>query len=134
MRYHHIGIAVENIKKEITFYETLGAQTMSPEIVDDVQKVRLQLLRMGGQMIELVSPVDSKTKSPIDNYLEKRIRMYHICYEVSDLIESITKFRKSGCLLIMEPTPAVLFNMRQISFVYTPNGDLIELLESDRDK
>lgn len=129
MKYHHIGLAVIEIEKEASFYKKIGAKSVTPPVVDDLQKVKLQLLELGGQLIELVSPINKNTASPIDSYLKRRSRIYHTCYEVNSLLESIETMQKAGCTMILKPTPAILFNMRLVTFLFTPNGDLIELLE-----
>ena len=130
MRFHHIGIAVSNIDEERSFYEGLGGIVCSNTVIDQRQKVRLQLINMGGQLLELVSPIEKNIPSPVDNYVRRRIRIYHTCYEVIDIYQGIAEFQDKGCIEVVKPTPAILFNERLVAFMLTPKGDLIELLNS----
>ena len=131
MRFHHIGIAVSNIEKEVPLYILLGAKLVGDAVLDPRQKVRLQLLEMGGQLIELVSPIEKDIPSPVNGYIQRKIRIYHTCYEVIDINQAITKSLESGCIEVVKPTPAVLFGERLVAFVMTPKGDLIEFLNGE---
>jgi methylmalonyl-CoA/ethylmalonyl-CoA epimerase len=55
--------------------------------------------------------------------------LYHLCYTVEDLEGELARFRRHGCVKISGPTPAVAFGGRRIAFLFTPQRDIIELLE-----
>lgn len=130
MKFHHLGLAVRDIPKESEFYLSIGAQLLSPVTYDPLQGVKLQLLEIGGQLLELVSPADESTRSPVDYFLQHNHRIYHTCYEVSDIQLALERLKSSSCILIKQPTPAILFENRLVAFVLSPNRDLIELLNS----
>ncbi|MBQ9479154.1 MAG: VOC family protein [Selenomonadaceae bacterium] len=54
---------------------------------------------------------------------------YHICYECSDLDESISDLRSDNFMLIREPQSAVAIDNRRVAFMYSNAIGLIELLE-----
>ena len=91
-------------------------------IWDPNLNANLQLFEIeNGVSIELV-------EGPIVNsIIKKGIKLYHLCYEVDDIHFKIKEFRKNNGLIIVKPTPALLFNNRLVCFIYTPLG-LIELL------
>ena len=123
MKLHHLGIATKNIKKTKDF--VLSTHTVISEIGpiwDPNLKANLLMVEViEGLSIVLVSG------TVVDSILKKGISLYHYCYEVKDINDKIKEFRKAGGLLIVKPTPAVLFDGRLVSFMYTPIG-LIELL------
>lgn len=128
MRFHHIGFAVEDVEAEIIKYKAMGGRNFSRVYEDFVQNVKIVFFDFGGITYELVAPLGEP--SPVDGFLKKNIRMYHVCFEVCCLEEEISEFEKSGGLLILPPTKAVALQDRRVSFVLALNGDLIELLEA----
>ena len=128
MKFHHIGLAVDNIQDEISYYRSIGASEFTPIFDDSVQNVKIAFFMLGGIRYELVSPL--KPGSPVDNFLRKKVRLYHTCYEVIGLEKNIESFQKTGCLVVLPATKAVALGNRRVSFLLTPRGDLIELLES----
>ncbi|WP_413683330.1 VOC family protein [Prochlorococcus sp. MIT 1011] len=123
MKLHHLGIATKNIKKSKEF--VLSTHTAISEIGpvwDPNLKANLLMIQIvEGLSIELVSG------PAVESILKKGISLYHYCYEVEDINDKINEFQKAGGLLIVKPTPAVLFDGRLVSFIFTPIG-LIELL------
>lgn len=126
MRLHHIGIAVKSVQKAAREYRVLlGAEVTAPVIYDPVQDAILCMMKTeDGMRLELVEG------KPVEQYLLKKIRMYHICCVTRDLEAEIARMRHSGGVLVSEPKPAVLFGGRRVAFLYTRIG-LIELLEEN---
>lgn len=131
MKFHHIALAVSNIEDEIEYYRSIGGSEFTSIVDDEIQNVKILFFMMGGIKYELVSPLS--LGSPVDNWLKKKIRLYHTCYEVSDLNRSIKKFKDLGSLLVLSPTRARALENRKVAFLLTRQGDLIELLESDNE-
>lgn len=121
-RFHHIGLAVRSIK---------DASPLSEIITDSNQGVSVAFVLVNGIKMELIEPYGDN--SPIAQSLSKGIKLLHICYAVSD-IERVTKeCRKYGFHRIAKPVPAVAFQNKRITWVYSNKYGLVELLE-DPDK
>ena len=131
MKFHHIGLAVPQIEKELEYYHEIGASDFSPIYNDEIQNVRILFFILGGIRYDLVSPLSAG--SPVDQYLKKKIRLYHTCYEVPDLEESIKTWQQKGAILVLKPTRAIALENRRVSFLLIRSGDLIELLEADNE-
>lgn len=128
MNFHHIGLAVSNIQEELKYYRSIGAVKVSPVYDDKIQNVKIVFFELGGIRHELVAPLT--TGSPVDKFLKKKIRLYHTCFEVLNIEKERVMFQKTGALVILPPTKAIALENRLITFLLTPSGDLIELLES----
>jgi methylmalonyl-CoA/ethylmalonyl-CoA epimerase len=132
----HIGYAVADIEKylEEFFIPVFRPQTIGLIVEDPIQRVRVAFVTLkGGARIELIQPVDES--SPVSKILKnRRGGLYHLCYLVEQLEQEIERFRGKRCLLISGPTPAAAFGRRRIAFLYTPQFDIIELVEAGADK
>lgn len=128
MKFHHIGLAVKSIERELSVYRRLGSNDISPVYSDPLLKVRVCFVELFGLRLELVEPLGSP--SPIDVFLQKKIRMYHQCFEVSSLESTIERMQQMGALSIVPPTPAVAFEGRRVCFYILPNQDIVEFLEA----
>jgi methylmalonyl-CoA/ethylmalonyl-CoA epimerase len=125
MKFHHIGIACDDIESAINFVKnTFHISKVSEIIFDENQNVNLCLLQTKCNIhIELVSGVT------VTRFIKKRQYLYHTCWEVNNIEESITNFINNGAVLISESKKAILFNYRRVAFLMTSIG-VIELLES----
>ena len=131
MKLHHIGIATANIEEAVKRHKEVYGLEQVTEIVDDpLHKVSVVLLSAGGEVfIELVSPL--KEDSPVSNLLKKGITLYHICYLVKDLDETLKEV-KGNTTIISKPAPAKLYDGRRIAFVYTQDKYVVEFLEEEK--
>lgn len=129
-RFHHLGVAVEDIASALPVYKTLfGYMNTSGPFDDPIQRVSVCFLSRGaGDMtIELVAPLGDD--SPIRTTLQKGGSAYHTCYEVPDLEAAIQHLSDNGCLTLSAPVPAEAFDQRRIAWLFTPSRQLIELPE-----
>jgi methylmalonyl-CoA/ethylmalonyl-CoA epimerase len=131
MRFHHVGYAVQDIRKYLADFlvPMFSPLHVTDPVADPIQQVTVCFAEMpGGAVIELVEPLGDK--SPVRSILgSSRGGLYHLCYEVDDLDHEVERFRGKGCLPLGKPVPAAAFNGRRIVFLLTPQRDLIELLE-----
>lgn len=129
MKVHHYGLATKSIEKSVKAFVSLGYKTTSEVIFDPLQGVNLLFLKNeNDHLIELVEP--AQIDNPVSKILTKvGNSLYHICYEVDNLDESIATLKKERFMVVLEPTPAIAFNNKRISFLYNPALGLIELLE-----
>lgn len=127
MKFNHIGIACDDINKKLEFiksvYEILN---ISEIIYDPEQNVELCFVETSDNIVlELVAGETVKT------FCKKNQPFYHICYEVENLEDQLSKLIFNNCLQISVAKPAIAFNNRKVVFVHTPIG-LIELLEEKK--
>jgi methylmalonyl-CoA/ethylmalonyl-CoA epimerase len=129
--FNHIGYAVTNIRWYLDeFLIPLFLPMKVGEIIEDpIQQVRVAFVTLqGGVKIELIEPMTDT--SPVSRILlAKRGGLYHLCYSVDNIDEEIKYFSNKGCRKISGPTPAAGFEGRRIAFLYTPQSDIIELVE-----
>jgi len=131
LRFHHIGVAVRDIRKAIPLFQDLfGYELRSGPFDDPIQKVSVCFLsrRDEDMMIELVAPLGDD--SPVTGKLKAGGGAYHICYEVPDIRASIKHFVEKHSVLISGPDPAVAFNQREIAWLMTEARVLVELVQA----
>ena len=131
MKLHHIGVATADMEKAIAHHEMLfHIKPITPIIEDPVQNVSVVLLsnsELSDTPIELIAPLNKV--SPVSNFLEKAIHLYHICFEVDNIDSALAEAIKNKSILLSKPAPAKLFNNRRVAFVYTSDGYIVEFLE-----
>lgn len=131
LRLHHVGYVVGDIEKAAAgFIGSVGARWDGKIVADPLQGARVSFLTMRPEdaWIELVEP--DSPEAPAARFLrEKGEGLHHLCYEVSDLTESLRKMRAAGSLLARPPKPAAAFGGRRIAWLLTPEKLLLELLE-----
>lgn len=127
-KFHHIGVAVNDIEPTASVYEQ-GGYHRSASIFDPVQKVNIcWLTREGYPTVELLAPVDES--SPVCKTLEKNgVTPYHTCYIVADIDEAALKLRKLRYVMVSKPAEAVAFKGSRVAFFFNKNIGLIELVE-----
>ena len=131
---HHIGIAVPDLDDaRESLQQLFGFKVCSGPFDDVAHKVKVCFLRASPEdavAIELVAPLS--TNSPVAAIIERsRMTSYHMCLETPDLMSAISRAKKSGCVVVSEPSPAVAFRGRRIAWICMGSDQLIELLESE---
>ena len=127
--FHHIGIATDDLAETSRFVmNAFDVTNKLGPIHDPKLKAELLLLSVAGAgAIELVAG------SAVQGVLKKGVMLYHVCYEVDDLDAVLVEQKRAGALVIVPPSPAILFEGRRVSFVHSPIG-LIEFLERSKPK
>jgi methylmalonyl-CoA/ethylmalonyl-CoA epimerase len=129
--FHHIGIAVRDLKAAIPIYKNLFNYDLTSGPFDDpIQNVSVCFMSRGKEdpTVELVAPLGPN--SPIDRTLKKGGGTYHICYQVADINAAIKHLTDQGSFLLSGPVPAVAFEMREIAWLMTEANLLVELVQS----
>ena len=127
----HIGYAVSDIDRSLKLFLKLGYEKLSDLVIDEIRDVKVVFIKHGNLKIELISPISEK--SPINGYLKKNGNtLYHICYLVSDINDTIEKLKNLKFRLIEKPNSAIAFESRRISFLYHIDYGLLELVEQTR--
>lgn len=125
--FHHIGVAVKSIEKELSIYSLLGYSKESDIFEDTEQGIRGLFLTAKGQpRLELLEDInESGTVAP---HLAKGNKMYHFAYLVSDIEKASEVLRKSRAQVISPMKQSTYFGKR-ICFFMLPNMYMIELVE-----
>jgi len=131
-RIEHIGIAVNNLKEAIDYYEKVfGLTCYKIEEVSD-QKVRTAFLKVGETKIELLESTDPE--GPIGKFIEKKGEgIHHIAFAVEDITEGLRNAEKSGVKLI-DALPRKGAEGLTIAFLHPKStfGVLTELCEDNK--
>ena len=127
-RFHHIGLAVNDIDATATFYER-GGYHRSETIFDPLQNVNIcWLTREGYPIVELLASVNGN--SPVNKVLEKNgVIPYHTCYIVPNIDEAALQLRKQRYVMVSKPAEAVAFCGSRVAFFFNKDVGLIELVE-----
>jgi methylmalonyl-CoA/ethylmalonyl-CoA epimerase len=98
-RIHHLAVVVRDLSVSLAFYrDILGLELdVVQEMVDD--RVRIAFLPIGESKLELVQPTDTTTG--VARFLaSKGEGFHHVCLEVANLSESLTRLAIDGIELI----------------------------------
>jgi methylmalonyl-CoA/ethylmalonyl-CoA epimerase len=122
--FHHLGIACRDIEKTRAWLRTtIEIVDESAVVHDHLQDVSLCILTAkDGVRYELVAG------NKVNGIISKGGSYYHVCYEVPNVEQSGTNLAQAGCMKVLGPLPAALFDGRLVVFYLSPIG-LIELLE-----
>ncbi len=128
-KFHHIGVAVNDIDATAALYEQ-GGYRRSAAVFDPEQNVTVcWLTREGYPVVELLAPADDK--SPVTKTLEKMgVTPYHCCYTVDDIDDAVAKLKKQRYVVVSKPVKAVAMNGSRVCFLFHKNVGLIELAEA----
>jgi methylmalonyl-CoA epimerase len=98
-RVHHVAVVVRSIEASLVLYgDLLGLEL---ETVMDIpsDRVRIAFLGVGESKVELVEPTDDTTG--VARFLESRGEgFHHVCFEVANLAEELTRLAIDGVELI----------------------------------
>ena len=129
MTVHHVAYLTTNLdRKADEFCRLLGATRLAEPIVDPGQGVRAVFLDLGGTRLELVEPYGDD--SPVAARLQKSPGLYHLCFEVDNLDETLRRLEAAeDATVIKPPQPAPAIENRRVAFVVTSGNDLVEFVE-----
>jgi methylmalonyl-CoA epimerase len=98
-RIHHVAVVVADLAASLAFYrDILGLEL---EVVQEIaqDRVRIAFLPIGESKLELVEPTDATTG--VARFLaSKGEGFHHLCLEVANLSESLTRLAIDGIELI----------------------------------
>ncbi len=97
----HLGIAVNNLKESIKYYEkALGLHCHGQEVVES-QKVKTAFFEVGDVHIELLEP--TSPDSPIAKFLEKNGEgIHHVAFATDEIEGQLKQASEAGVRLIHE--------------------------------
>lgn len=126
----HIGIAVKDLDKSISLYQTLLDTSCYKTEEVAAQHVTTAFFRTGTNKIELVAPTSAE--SPITKFLEKKGEgIHHIAFAVTDIQAEMQRLKNEGFRLLHEK-PVRGADNKWICFIHpkSANGVLIELCQN----
>ena len=128
-RIHHVAVIVRSIEESVPLYRDLLGLPL--ETIMDIQsdRVRIAFLGVGESKVELVQPTDDATG--VARFLaSKGEGFHHVCYEVNNLAEELTRLAIEGVELI--DTAPRRGAEGPVAFLHPRSGHgvLIELIEA----
>jgi len=128
-KIHHVAVIVTSIETSLVFYRDLLGLDL--ETIMDIpgDKVRIAFLGVGESKVELVEPTDDSTG--VARFLaSKGEGFHHVCFEVSDLSEALTRLAIDGIELI--DTAPRRGAEGPVAFLHprSCHGVLVELIEA----
>ncbi len=129
---HHVGIAVKDIEEEGSKYVSwFGFSQETPILLEPPQKVEVQFFLKNEFRVELIQPTGDD--SPILSFMEKGGVLNHICYETSDMEETVSRLRKAKTFFqTVQVTKASTLANCYYAFFAKPTGEVIELIYFDQ--
>jgi methylmalonyl-CoA/ethylmalonyl-CoA epimerase len=128
-RIHHVALVVRALEDSLTLYrDILGLHL---ELLSEVpsDRVRIAFLAVGESKVELVEPTDDSTG--VARFLASRGEgFHHVCFEVPDLTEELTRLAIDGIELI--DTAPRRGAEGPVAFLHprSCHGVLVELIEA----
>ena len=98
-RIHHVAVIVQSIEASLALYRDLLGLPL--EMIMDIpsDRVRIAFLGVGESKVELVQPTDDTTG--VARFLaNKGEGFHHVCFEVANLAEELTRLGIDGVELI----------------------------------
>jgi methylmalonyl-CoA/ethylmalonyl-CoA epimerase len=130
-RLNHIAIALPNLDLGIQIYKNTFEAKLSKRLSLPKHGVTTIFVELNNTNIELLEPLGKK--SPIDNFLLKNPSggIHHLCYEVSDIEDSINKLNSKGYKVLGDGIPREGAHGKPVVFLHPKQfiGTLIELEE-----
>lgn len=128
----HIGYVVASVEKAMKRWTAQGYETWIEPTSDPIQGVVVALLSDGTVPVELVSPIDAETPSPVEARLRRGGGLDHLCYYVDDVAAALeAEVEEAASMIVCEPVYAVAFE-RTIGFVQRKTGLVVEYMSCER--
>jgi len=126
-KFHHIGIAAQNIEKEYECFKMLGYTKEGELFIDEAQGIRGQFIIAQAQpRLELLENLEGRRT--LDRWLHRTIKIYHFAYCVRDFDTSLRYFLDKKAKIISPEQKSAYFGKR-ICFIVLPDMFMIELIE-----
>ena len=128
-RIHHVAVIVSSIEASLGLYRDLLGLPLETIMDIPSDRVRIAFLGVGESKVELVQPTDDTTG--VARFLaNKGEGFHHVCFEVADLTQELTRLGIDGVELIDSAPrrgaegPVVFLHPRSC------HGVLVELIEA----
>ena len=128
-RIHHVAVVVRSIDDALPLYRDLLGLDLETVMDIPSDRVRIAFLGIGESKVELVEPVDDTTG--VARFLAARGEgFHHVCFEVANLAEALTRLGIEGVELI--DTAPRRGAEGPVAFLHprSCHGVLVELIEA----
>jgi methylmalonyl-CoA epimerase len=128
-RVHHVAVVVQSIEAALGMYRDLLRLPLESIMEIPQDRVRIAFLGVGESKVELVEPTDDTTG--VARFLATRGEgFHHVCFEVADLAEELTRLGIEGVELIDSAPRRGAEG--PVAFVHprSCHGVLVELIEA----
>ena len=128
-RVHHVAIVVKSIETALNLYRDLLGLPLETIMDIPSDHVRIAFLGVGESRVELVQPTDETTG--VARFLaNKGEGFHHVCFEVANLTEELTRLGIDGVELI--DTAPRRGAEGPVAFLHprSCHGVLVELIEA----
>jgi methylmalonyl-CoA epimerase len=128
-RIHHVALIVRSIEEALPLYTDLLGLALETVMDIPADRVRIAFLTVGESKVELVEPTDDTTG--VARFLAaKGEGFHHVCYEVANLTEELTRLGIDGAELIDSAPRRGAEG--PVAFIHPRSGHgvLIELIEA----
>ena len=128
-RVHHVAVVVRDLDASLRFYRDVLGLALETVLPIPSDRVTIAFLPVGESKIELVSPTDDTTG--VARFLaNKGEGFHHVCFEVEDLAETLTRLAIDGVELI--DTAPRKGAEGPVAFLHprSCHGVLVELIEA----
>jgi len=128
-KVHHVALVVRAIEPALAFYRDILGLELETVMPIPADRVKIAFLPVGEVKIELVEPTDETTG--VARFLAaKGEGFHHVCFEVADLAETLTRLAIDGIELI--DTAPRKGAEGPVAFLHprTCHGVLVELIEA----
>ena len=98
-KVHHVALVVESIEDALGLWQTMLGLELETIMDIATDRVRIAFLTVGESKVELVQPTDDTTG--VARFLAtKGEGFHHVCFEVSNLAETLIRLELDGLELI----------------------------------
>ena len=133
-RIEHLGIAIKDIDKGVSFYKDLLGLDVEPIMREESVGVAMAFVNIGESSLELMSPLEDPPARSVGDIMRKFIEsrgegVHHLAIAVDDIEAALKELDAKGVALLDKvPRPGA---HGKIAFVNpkSSNGVLIELCE-----
>ena len=133
MKFHHIGIFVENLENGIEeMSKIVDVSFISHCIEDDLLGVKVKFLKdSAGITYEIVAPFGSI--SPVTGVLKRgHSFLNHIAYTTNRFDEEVKRLRVEGMVPLGSAKKAKAFCGSRVIFFLTKLGYIIEIIDQEK--
>ncbi len=135
----HIGLAVRDLERSISFYESLGLKVWRREeetgpfidTVIGIPGVRIEWAKMkcpDGSLVELLQYHSHPDIQPLADAPSNRLGCSHIAFTVADIARTCGEIIRLGGTVVNLPATAPSGLVR-VAYCHDPDGILLEVVE-----